>query len=498
MSADRLQFDFSLGGGRAAAQPPREDQPMRILALANLSGRAADERTDGLAGRRPLAVDVDNLEKVFARLSPRVALELDGAAQSIEFAAPDDFHPDRLFHRAAPFAGLRALRAELANPATRARAAAALGFGAPAAKAPAASSGEDAELIARLLGKAPEPGASPSPAASVVDGLLRRIVAPHVVAAEGDAGPQLAAALDEALAARMRQVLHDPAFRALEAAWCGVRTLASRLDLGENLKLFLLDASREEIAADLRQAGGDLTRTAIHAVLCGAQTRPPEGEPWSLVVCDFSFGPSAEDAAMLAALGALGAAAGAPVLAGAQPALLGCASAADLAQPQNWTPAEAEVAARWQALRGSAGAPWLGLALPRVLGRLPYGARLDPVESFAFEEVGPQPGHEDFLWTSAAWWLALLLGQAFQEQGWSLDPDGSLEIDDLPSVTWRDADGESHQQPCAEALFGEAAAEAILARGIMPVMSYRARNAARLLRWQSLALPARPLSGAWA
>ena len=59
---------------------------MRILALADLSGRAAASRIEGLAGRRPLAVDVDNLEKVFARLAPRLLLEIDGTAQTIEFA----------------------------------------------------------------------------------------------------------------------------------------------------------------------------------------------------------------------------------------------------------------------------------------------------------------------------------------------------------------------------------------------------------------------------
>jgi type VI secretion system protein ImpC len=499
MTADRLQFDFALSTGRLPAQVPREDQPLRILALANLSGRAAGERTDGLAGRRPLAVDVDNLERVFGRLAPRLALEIDGTGQTIEFAGPEDFHPDHLFRRAAPFAGMRALRAELANPATRARAAAALGLAVPAeaAPAPAARSGEDAELIARLLGRPPEPAVPASAAAGVVDRLLREIVAPHVVPAQGDAGPQLMAALDAAIAERMRQVLHHPAFQALEAAWCGVRTLASRLDLGENLKLFLLDVAREEIEADIRQAGDDLARSTLHWLLCGPQTQPPDGEPWSLIVCDFRFGAAPPDAALLAALGALGAAAGAPVLAGAEPALLGCATIADLSEPGRWSLQQAETARRWQALRQSAGARWIGLALPRVLGRLPYGARLEPVDSFAFEELAAQPAHEDFLWSCASWWLALLLGQAFQEQGWSLDPDGSLVIDELPSYTWREADGESHQQPCAEVLWGEAAAQAALARGIMPVMSYRARNAARLLRWQSLALPAQPLAGAW-
>jgi type VI secretion system protein ImpC len=44
---------------------------------------------------------------------------------------------------------------------------------------------------------------------------------------------------------------------------------------------------------------------------------------------------------------------------------------------------------------------------------------------------------------------------------------------------------------------GEAAADAISRQGLMPVMSYRNRNAVRLLRWQSVAEPARALQGVW-
>jgi type VI secretion system protein ImpC len=43
-----------------------------------------------------------------------------------------------------------------------------------------------------------------------------------------------------------------------------------------------------------------------------------------------------------------------------------------------------EDAQRWQALRHSSAAPWLGLALPRLLMRLPYGPDTDAVDGFDF------------------------------------------------------------------------------------------------------------------
>ncbi|HRD97660.1 MAG TPA: hypothetical protein PLA97_14815, partial [Rubrivivax sp.] len=56
-------------------------------------------------------------------------------------------------------------------------------------------------------------------------------------------------------------------------------------------------------------------------------------------------------------------------------------------------------------------------------------------------------------------------------------------------------DGQRLQQPGAEVLISEQAAAAIAERGPMPLMSWRDRPAATLLRWQSIASPATALRG---
>ena len=163
-----------------------------------------------------------------------------------------------------------------------------------------------------------------------------------------------------------------------------------------------------------------------------------------------------------------------------------------------------EIGSRWRPKRSGAGdhcaavlgASWLGLALPRILLRNPYGKRTDPVEAFDFEEIADVHEHEAFLWGNPAFACAQLLGAAFEEQGWSLQPGERLEIDDLPAYTYQE-DGESRLLPCAELCLTERAAEAILERGLMPLMSYKNRDAVRLARFQSLAFPPAPLRGAW-
>jgi type VI secretion system protein ImpC len=219
----------------------------------------------------------------------------------------------------------------------------------------------------------------------------------------------------------------------------------------------------------------------------------PRNEPWAVLAGNYTFYPIDEDAQLLGRLAAVARHAGAPFLAAASSSVLGCSSFAETPEPRRWHPVPGD---SWQALRRLPQASWLGLALPRFLLRLPYGKQTHATENFAFEEFGPAPHHEHYLWGNAALACAYLLGEAFLESGWNLRPGEIAEISGLPMHTYR-ADGESHLKPCAEALLSESAAEAILDQGLMPLLSIKGSDAVRLLRFQSLAEPARALSGRW-
>jgi type VI secretion system protein ImpC len=497
MTTENMQFEIGLGRARAAALRSDAGRQFRVLVLGDITGHEPEQRTTPLAQRTPIRVDVDNLPQVFARLAPRLSISLEGTPLTVEFRSLDDFHPDNVFRRLAPFASLRELRAELKDPKLFRRAAAALGV-APVAetRATGAEPAEAASDIERLLGRAPQAKPAAAPAAAALDAWLRNAVAPHVVADTAQEQQQLIAAVDAATAEQMRRVLSHRAFQALEASWRGITRLVNEVESEDTLQVYLLDASREELANDIAAAERDLGESGLYRHLCGAQTEPPDGQPWSLLVGDYAFGTTPQDVKVLAVLGAMAARAGAPLLAGASLEVLGCGGIECLAEPKSWSELDSETALRWRALRTSAGAPWIGLALPRVLARLPYGARTDPIESFAFEELPISRDHEAYLWGNPAFALAVLAAQAFQRDGWAMDLDRHLDITDLPSHTYRQ-EGEAKLQPCAEVLVGESAAEAILARGVMPLLSYRNRNAARLLRWQSLAEPPQALRGVW-
>src|SRR5579862_4384224 len=79
----------------AQASPALEvdsDTPFRILVLGDFSGRTNRGLTAGLAGRRPVAVDLDNFEEVMTSVLPSLRLP----SGRLRFRELDDFHPDHL------------------------------------------------------------------------------------------------------------------------------------------------------------------------------------------------------------------------------------------------------------------------------------------------------------------------------------------------------------------------------------------------------------------
>jgi type VI secretion system protein ImpC len=495
-------------GGAGSPAVPDEDTPFCIVLMGDFSGRSSrDHAETDLANRRAMAIDRDNFDEVLARWKPRVSLTL----LTMQFSELDDFHPDRVFERAGIFSRLREARLRLQDPATFAAAAEELGVkpgsqpsptpSAPAGSADAVVSGivqSSGGLLDEIVEHSQGPSARSRPARAPdeLQRFVRRVTEPHLVAAADPRQAELLAVIDRALSAQMRALLHVPDFQALEAAWRAVFFLVRRVETSPQLKLYLIDISKEELAADV-MSSPDLRASGAYRLLVEKTVGTLGAEPWALIAGNYTFGPEREDAELLGRLAKIAAAAGAPFLAAASPRLLGCASLATAPHPRDWklTP-DAEGAAAWAALRGLPEATAIGLALPRFLLRLPYGKKTDAIESFDFEEMPEAPAHEDYLWGNPAFACALLLAQSFSEHGWALRPGEHAQIDGLPLHVYQ-RDGESELQPSSEVLLTENAAARILERGIMPLVTLKGRDAVRLVRFQSIADPPRALAGRW-
>jgi type VI secretion system protein ImpC len=496
----------------AAVRLPDQDTPFRIALLGDFSGRAnrglAEPGT--IAKRRAVEVDRDNFDEVLAKIAPEIQLPIGGSEPlRLRFTELDDFHPDRVFGSVAMFRRLREIRARVDDPATFAAAAEELGLSrsesrpqrAPASvipiSVPASKSSSGSlldDMIEQTEARAPEERSRRAP--DDVREFARRAAEPLVVATADSRQAETLKVLDRALSAQMRALLHNADFQAIEAAWRAVFFLVRRLETDSRLKLYLIDITKGELAADLASSP-DLRATGMYRLLVEQTVDTPGAEPWAVIAGNYTFTTGRKDAELLARLGKIASAAGAPFVAGANPLIVGCKSLVEARDPRDWKMAEdSEGAAAWAALRGLPEANSIGLALPRFLLRLPYGKKTEPIDAFDFEEMEGAPGHEDYLWANAAFACALLLGQSFSQSGWEMRPGTISGIDGLPLHVY-EHDGESDLQPCAEALLTDAAASRIMESGLMPLASYKGKDMVRLVRFQSIAAPVRALAGRW-
>jgi type VI secretion system protein ImpC len=508
-------FDFGdvnlSAGGEESGSRPLPETPFCIAILGDFSGRGNRELSEPstIGTRRAILVDRDNFDEVLSKLAPALALPIgEGGSLHLRFTDLDDFHPDRVFERLEAFGKLRNLRLRLQDPTTFKKAADELGlssspaaskkaetFSTPSAP-PRASQLSAGSLLDEMVEQTESRTADDRPrrAPDEVHEFARRVAEQHLVNTPDPRQPEILAVMDRAIGGLMRAVLHNPDFQSLEAAWRAVFLLVRRLETDSQLKLYLFDISKAELAADLGSIT-DLRETGTYRLLVEKSVGTPGADPWAVVVGNFTFGSGDSDIGLLARMAQIAHRGGAPFLAHASPQLLGCASLAATPSPRDWKPSHD--LAGWSKLRHVPAAQSVGLVLPRFLLRLPYGEKTSPLESFDFEEFPDLPGHEEYLWGNPAFALALLLGQSFSQSGWDMRPGEFSELEGLPLHVFR-GDGRSDIKPCAEVLLTEEGVERTLTEGLMPLVSFKSSDKVRLGSFRSIADPARPLAGRWA
>ncbi|MGE5303914.1 MAG: type VI secretion system contractile sheath domain-containing protein [Alphaproteobacteria bacterium] len=486
---------------RPVADP---DAPFRIAVIGDFSGRGnrGAEIRGALSNRRVYPIDRDNFSEVMSQLKIELRLAIFGAdcvPVTLQIAALDDFHPDRLFDNLEVFTPFKEIRHGLRDPATFAAVEKQLGpFSPPSGPA---SSQRVSERTGNLLDQIvdatdDQSSQSQSRPPSDLDEFIREVVKPHSQPKPNPLQAELLVKTDAAIGDLMRKILHDTDFQALEAAWRGLHFLVSQLETNESLKLFVIDVSKAELAADVLEAD-EISSTGLYKLLVKQTAETGDEEPWAVLAGDFTFDRTRGDAEVLSRMAKLAQATGAPFIAAAHPRFLGCESLAATPDPDEWPlPADNEGQKLCETLRKSPEASFLGLALPRFLLRLPYGKDTDPIERLDFEEMAIPPAHEEYLWGNPCYACIYLLALAFSQQGWDFHPGSVQEINGLPLHIYKEQ-GESRAKPCAEAILTMRAAEAILNQGLMPLLSFVHQDVVRLARFQSFANPPTALLGRW-
>ncbi len=305
----------------------------------------------------------------------------------------------------------------------------------------------------------------------------------------------LIAEIDKKLSEQINLIMHHEDFKALEGAWRGLSYLVNNTETDEMLKIRVLNVSKNDVRKTLKKFEGTAwDQSPVFKKIYEDEFGAPGGAPYGTLICDYHFDHSPEDVKMLGNLAQIGAAAHCPIITGAAPNVLGMESWQELSNPRDLTKifGTAEYAS-WRSLRESDDARYLGLAMPRFLSRIPYGAKTCPVEDFAFEEDTEGADHNKYVWANAAYAMGVNITRAFKLYGWCACIRGTESggmVAGLPVHTFPTDDGGVDMKCPTEIAITDRREAELAKNGFMPLSHYKNTDYAVFMGAQSLQKPA--------
>ena len=286
------------------------------------------------------------------------------------------------------------------------------------------------------------------------------------------------AEIDRKLSAQLDEILHHEQFQAMEAAWRSLKFLVDRIDFKKNVKLDLLDVSKEELAEDFEDAP-ETIQSGLYKHVYTQEYDTPGGEPFGAVVSNYYLDSSPADIALLQELSKVAAACHCPFLGSVTPAFFGKSAVQDLTRIEDLhTYMERSEFVKWNGFRDTEDARYVGLILPRFLLRLPYGVDNVPVKEFAYEEGVTGADHGKYLWGNGTFAFAANMARSFVENGWCVQirgPEAGGKVEDLPVHFFDVGKGKQMKIP-TEILVPETREFEFAKEGFIPLSFYKNRN----------------------
>jgi type VI secretion system protein ImpC len=266
-------------------------------------------------------------------------------------------------------------------------------------------------LIAQLL----EPGrAVPKISKAVVDDMIAEI--------------------DKKLSLQLDAIMHHAQVQKIESAWRSLKFLVDRTDFRENIKIEVVNVSKDDLLQDFEDAP-EIPKSGLYKTVYTAEYGQFGGQPYATMLGNYEFGPGPQDIKLMQYVASVAAMAHAPFVAAAGPSMFGLEDFNGLPQLKDLKSIfEGPQYTKWQSFRQSEDARYVGLALPRFLLRLPYGAATQPIKAFNYEE-DVSATHGDYLWGNAAFAFVSRLTDSFAKYRWCaniIGPMGGGAVEDLP------------------------------------------------------------------
>ena len=303
------------------------------------------------------------------------------------------------------------------------------------------------------------------------------------------------AEIDKKLTEQVNLIIHNEDFQALEGSWRGLKHLVFNTETDETLKIRVMNISKKDLGKTIKNFPGALwDQSPMFKKLYEEEFGTPNGEPYGCLIGDYQFDHTPPDVAILSGMAKISAAAHCPFFAAAAPSVMNMESWQELSNPRDLSKIfSSPEYAPWRSLRASEDAKYLGLTMPRYLARLPYGAKTEPVEEFAFEEDVEGATHERYVWSNSAFAMGVNIARAFKLYGWCASirgPESGGMVEGLPCHTFPTDDGGVDMKCPTEIAITDRREAELAGNGFIPLSHWKNSDFAVFMGAQSLQKPA--------
>ena len=332
-------------------------------------------------------------------------------------------------------------------------------------------------------------------ARDIISELVREVLSGTVVVSDNLSATLDArvAELDELISRQLSTVMHHPEFQQLESTWSGLQYLCKHTSTGSMMKIRVLNATKAELVRDFKTAI-DFDQSALFKKVYEEEFGTFGGAPFGTLIGDYQISRQPEDMYFVEQMAHVAAAAHAPFLSAASPEMFGLDGFTDLGKPRDMSKVFDTVEyAKWKSFRESEDARYVGLTVPRFLGRLPFSPKDgSTVEGFNFVEEVDGSDHAKYLWINAAYAFATRLTAAFETYGWCAairGVEGGGLVEDLPTHTFKTDEGEVALKCPTEIAITDRREKELSDLGFMPLVHCKGTDYAAFFGAQSTQKP---------
>jgi type VI secretion system protein ImpC len=296
------------------------------------------------------------------------------------------------------------------------------------------------------------------------------------------------AQIDHLVSLQLNEVLHAGAFQKLEGSWRGLKYLLDQSETSDKLKIKVLNVTKKELLRDLQRAP-EFDQSAMFKKVYEEEYGIFGGAPFGALVGDYEFGKGPEDIELLEKVAQVASAAHAPFLTAAGPEMLNMDSFTAIDAPRDMAKIfDSSEYAKWKSFRQSEDSRYIGLCLPHVLMRLPYGKRGTQIDGFNYEEGVDGTDHDKYLWGNAAYALGARLTQAFAQYGWCAairGVEGGGLVEGLPTHNFTTDSGDIALKCPTEAPITDRREKELADLGFIPLVHCKGTDYAAFFSVQS-------------